>query len=161
MIRQCKNIINEVCYLYIIECEGNPIYVGSTSNIESREKSHIKKLADAYGGRDSGEQGMYRFLCSKNIESIKLKIVKTFENDVVIGNPISFSPLNNNNEGDNIISYTYEEKRFIYEEELIEKIFNKDIKLFNIRWPCKYDNNFVLRHRFDSIIPENKRFIYK
>ncbi len=150
---QSYNISKQTCYIYSIDFNGIPIYIGSTSNIKSRQASHLKLLCDAFSGIKRNQK-LYEFLYKNNMPYMKLNILETFTNDVILGNMISISPLNNILEGDNIVSYTFEEKRFKIEESYIKDIFNDGGKLFNIKWPCKYNEEFRLKNELELNIPD-------
>lgn len=162
------------CYVYTINFNGIPIYVGSTNNIKEREKSHCSNLCKEYKidwpinykSRPpviikNMVQELYKFHKKNNISKIELNVVLEFDNDIIIGDKITdLSNYININIPSNIITkvnsnleielYHSNEVRYIEEERIIRYCHNKGLKLFNLVYPTinNYDTH-------NNIEPEN------
>jgi predicted GIY-YIG superfamily endonuclease len=112
-------------YVYIIEYDSVPIYVGSTLNISGRQTQHNNSLLKKGAYHKSWDYPLYSFLREKGVTKIELKVIKTFED----------------------IKEGFNYKREIIEEKAIIHCLNKGIKLFNSIYPCKYndDGTYLIR----------------
>ena len=112
-------------YVYYIEYDNRPIYVGSTINLINRETQHNNCLLKKGTYHKSWDYPLYCYLRSNSIKEIKLKVIDSFVD----------------------IKEGFNYKREIIEENAINYCLNKGINLFNSIYPCKYDNdgNFIVR----------------
>lgn len=116
-----------VYYIYCIYHNRKPIYIGSTNNIERREKDHnrmIKKRNMVYRniGYIPEPNELYNYCAYHNIKQVKLKVVKEGFNKIV--------SLKNN---------VFEEERYIEEDKHIQHLIKKGIKIVNVSHACNYD----------------------
>jgi len=136
MIDRLEKTLNQKAFIYAIKYNEIPIYIGSTLNIERREKDHninLKKVINKNGGNKFLYDYIYRFNNELNINYIKLHIIKEIYNDIVI--------IKNN---------LFEYRRNIEEEKIIRYCLNKGICLTNMVYPCVYwfdDNKLIHREK--------------
>lgn len=112
-------------YIYAIEYEGKPIYIGSTRDVLKRQKGHNKGIAksDAF---------LYRQLRLLNIKEVNLKVLKQFDNYCYKGKKKKF--------------YEY---RYFVEDKYIRRAIDKGLVLLNTYFACEHDAkmNYVPQHQ--------------
>lgn len=133
-----------IYYIYAIYFKSKIIYIGSTSDIEKREKSHNKNLKNRYkcvGGLDDEylSDSLYDFCIKNKIENLELKEISKGYNDMVI-----------------ISNGLFEWRRFIEEDKYIKYCLDKGCKLTNIVWSTYFDEDLVYRVGDNKIIDKNK-----
>lgn len=142
-------------YIYTINFNGIPIYVGSTNSIKEREKSHCSKLCKEYKVDEpvsykkalpekihNINQQLYKFLKDNNVPKIQLNVILEIENEIIIGEKVTdlsnyvdkipYNIITKVNKNLEIELYHSSEIRYIEEDRIIKYCFSKGLKLFNL-----------------------------